>query len=265
MGHSPPEIFQFLSRSDNRVTVLTALTTDAAATRSTLQRQTGIPRSTVSRILHELEDRELVSRAAHRYEVTPFGRSLATRLRSVFDSIEAMQRLQTLLDKLSDTEPELAFTDYNNSEVLTPISTDPGAPTRRFADLLHAASCIRLLSPAAIPMLVDVNSVLGDGVQTVDVVIPRAELAVVQDASLSSQQLRDVVASGDVTLFAHDGDIPYFAGVIDGIAVIGLIDDVGSIQGYIETHDETVRSWTEATFEAYQRTAVHVDTEDLTA
>lgn len=94
MRESPRYLLQFLTRSDNRVIVLAALTTGASFTRSELQSETGIPRSTVSRILGEFRDRGLVSRVGHRYEVTPFGGFLAERLHSVFDSIESMQRLQ---------------------------------------------------------------------------------------------------------------------------------------------------------------------------
>lgn len=258
MKGSPHEIIQFLARSDNRVTVLVCLTTGASFTRPELQTKTGIPRSTASRILRELEDRELVSSVGRRYEATPLGRFLAGRLHSVFDSIEAMQRLQTLLTQLSDTDSDIPFMDHTRSELLTPTSSDPGAPTRRFADLLQAGSHIRLLVPAAIPVLFDVDSPIEDGTRTVEIVIPHTALPVRRDALMHPGQLRDATASGDVTLLAYDGDIAHLAGTIDTIAVVGLTDDAGTIQGYIETSDETVRSWTEAIVEAYQQNADRV-------
>lgn len=265
MKESPRDLLQFLARSDTRVTVLAALTTDqASSTRSDLQRETGIPRSTLSRILSELGDRELVSTVGHRYEVTLLGRFLAGRLHSVCDSVEAMQKLQTLLNQLSDTESAITFTDSTRGEILIPTSVDPEAPTRRFADLLQTASYVRLLIPATIPLLFDVCSAIGDGKQTVDIVMPRLAFEVERDNSMFSQQLRDVTASGAVTLFSYDGDIPHLAGMMDEIAVVGLIDDAGTVQGYVETNDETVRSWSEAVVEAYQRNAGRVTSKDLT-
>lgn len=255
MKDSPPEILRFLARSDDRITILTALTTDASFTRSELQTETGVPRSTLSRILNELEDRELVSSVGHRCEVTPFGRFLAERLHSVFDAIEVMQRLQTLLKQLPDTDHDVTFTDHAGSEILTPTSADPGASTRRFADLLHAASRVRLLIPAAISVLFEVDPAIGSEKRTFEVVIPRVALEMKRDNPRSSQQLRDAIVPGEVTLFAYDGDIPHFAGTIDEVAVVGLTDDAGTIRGHIETSDETARSWTEAIVTAYRRDA----------
>jgi predicted transcriptional regulator len=264
MKESPREVLRFLTRSDTRVTLLRTLITEASFTRSELQNETGIPRSTVSRILNEFRDRGLVSRAGQRYEVTPFGGFLAERLHSVFDSIEAVQGLQTLLTQLSDTNPDVTFLHHSRCEILTPTASDPGAPTRRFADLLHAASHVRLLVPKAIPVLFDVDSPVSEGTETLEVVVPHTALPVKRDESPFSRELRDVVASGDVTVFAYDGDVPYLAGLIDDIAVVGLTDDAGTVQGYIETSDETVRFWTEATVETYTRNASRVNTTNLT-
>lgn len=243
MTESPPELLQFLARSDNRVTVLASLATGASFTRSELQTETGLPRPTVSRILGEFKDRRLVSSGANRYEVTPLGRFLGGRLHSMFDAVETMQRLQTLLKQVSGTGTDTDGTYHARSELLTPTSADPGAPTRRFADRLHAASRVRLLVPAAIPQLFCVDATTGDGQQTVEVVL----------------------ASGDGALFSDDSDVPHFAGTIDGIAVVGLTDDAGTIRGYVETSDAAVRSWAETTVEAYTRNASRVDAEVLTS
>jgi hypothetical protein len=161
-----------------------------------------------------------------------------------------MQRLQQLLNQLSAANSDVTFTEYLSSEIVTPTSADPGAPARRFADLLQAASHVRLLVPAAIPALLDVDSAVGDGKQLFEVVIPRVELEVERDDSISAQRPRGVMASRDVMSFSYGGDITHFAGTIDEIVVVGLTDDAGDIQGYVETNDEIVRSRTEAIFDA---------------
>uniref|UniRef100_UPI00403F17BC helix-turn-helix transcriptional regulator n=1 Tax=Haladaptatus sp. DJG-WS-42 TaxID=3120516 RepID=UPI00403F17BC len=55
MRQPPLDILQFLVRSDSRATIFTTFTTNAFCTQSELQTETGIPRSTVSRIIGELE------------------------------------------------------------------------------------------------------------------------------------------------------------------------------------------------------------------
>lgn len=259
MSQSPPELLQFLTRSDNRVTVLEALATGTVSTRSELQRETGISRSTLNRILGELEDQNLASKVGYRYEVTLFGGFLAGRLRSVFDSVETILQLQRLLKQLSDTNPDSTFTDHTSSEILTPTSSDPVAPARRFADLLRAASHVRLLVPAVIPALSDVDSANGDGTQLFEVVIPHVAFEGAWDNSVASRRLRVLMKSGDVSVFSYEGDIDYVVGTIDKTAVVGLTDDAGTIQGYIETSDNIDRSSTEAIVEAYQQHADRVE------
>lgn len=255
MRKSPSGLVPFLTCSANRVAVLAAIATEASCSRSDLQTATGIPRSTVSRILDELDDHGLVSSVDHRYEVTPLGRVLAKRLNMVFDSIDVMQRLQTLLKQLSDTDPVITITDHDSWEILIPTSPDPGAPARRFADLLMAASHVRLLAPDVIPVLFDVNSPVGEEKETFEVVVTRGVLQGKGYSPRSAHPMRGVTPSGDITLFSSNEDISHVAGTIDDIAVVGLTDDAGAIQGYVETSDKAVRTWTDAILDAYCQSA----------
>lgn len=251
MNESPRLFLEFLALSPNRMTILTALANKTSVSRAELQRETGIPRSTLSRILGELGDRGLVSKVSHRYEATPFGGLVAARLYSIFNSIAAMQRLQALLNQLSDTDSDLIFTSHTNSEILTPTSADPRAPIRRLADLLHTVSHVRLLVPCIIPMLLEESSPIGMGKPTFEIVVPHTILKADKDDLGPPRGLRSMITSEDGTLFAYDGNIPYFAGTFDETAVVGLTDDDGTMQGFIETRDERICSWTQTTFEAY--------------
>lgn len=258
------EIVQFVVRSNGRATVLESLSPDASLKRSQLQREHGIPRSTVSRILSELETRELVSSDGNRYEVTPFGGFVVKRLHSICCSIEAMQQLQSLLSQISNPNPHITFAELSQGEIVTPTSVDPDAPARRLSDLLHAASLVRLIIPTPAPILFALETLTKEGMETFEVVIPRIALEVKRAELMAPPQLRDLIASNTLVLFSYDGDIAYVAGTIDETAIIGLTDHAGTIQGYVETSDETVRSWTASSVEAYQQSAECVNAEFLT-
>lgn len=251
------EVIQFLARSENHLAVLAALTRGGLFTKSELQTETGISRSTVGRTLSEFESLELVSSDNHRYKATPLGKLFSQRLHSVFDSIEAMQRLQTLLGQIAVTVPHMTFTDAVGSEILTPTSFDPEGPTRRFVDRLHAALHVRMLVPRGIPVLLEEDAAIS-GSQTFEVVIPHDALGFATESLPSAQQRRNVIATGEMSVFTSNADIPYLAGTIDGITVVGQTDTAGEIQGYLETGDETVRSWAENTIDAYQQQAERV-------
>lgn len=252
MDESPCEFLRFLARSPNRVTVLGAVASDAVVSRPELQLATGIPRSTLSRILGELGDRGMVSKVGHRYKVTPFGGFVADRLDSIVDSIAVVQRLNGLLDQLSDSHADLGFTSQTNSEILTATSADPRAPVRRFTDLLHSASHVRLVLSVAIPEMLEEDSTIRSGKSTFEIVIPSSVLKA-DDALDWSRRFRPVLASGVGTVFSYDGDIPYLAGMVDETAVVGLTNNAGTIRGYVETDDEHVQSWANMTVEAYVR------------
>lgn len=259
---SPSELVGYLLRSENRVAVLAALAS-GSATRPGLRAETGIDRATLDRLLGELCRRQLVTRTGRRYEVTPFGASLARRLRSVFDSVDVVQRLQLLLGQLPTADPDTGPPGGTTGEILAPTSPDPDAPTRRFVDILRTASDVRLLAPAIDPVSVDGALVVGAAGRTFELVIPRAALEEVTEPPTSAPWLRDVVVSGNPRLFVSDGDVPYLVGTLDDVAVVGLTDE-RVVRGYVETTDEAVRSLAGATVEAYRRGSRRIDIGDLT-
>lgn len=255
MRQSPRNLLQFFARSDNRIIVLEAIATRASFTQAEIQADTEIPRSTISRILEDFLTTGLLSRVDHGYKVTPLGGFLAERLDSITEVIEVTQQLHRLLKRLSDSKRKVANSDRTSSEIVSPVSSDPRAPTRRFTDLLQRASDVQLLVPTIVPMMFDLDVAMRAERRTFEVVLPQNALEVNRDNSTSPLRLREQVASSSARVFVYDGDIPHFVGMIDEFAIVGLIDDSGTINGYVETRDEALRAWTETTFGVFRRNA----------
>ena len=109
------ELLEFLSRSENRVAVLIAVSSRPSIFHADLHQAIDVPRSNLNRIHREMEDREPDMRTGHRYEATPLGELLGGRLRLVVASVDSTQRLQRLLNQLSATDPETEFTGQSHS------------------------------------------------------------------------------------------------------------------------------------------------------
>lgn len=259
---SPPEVLRFLARSDARRRILLALAADGPATRRALAAATSVPRSTLYRILGELDDRGLVARAGaegegegvnqqgdegvqveaeERYAPTPTGAFLADRLRSVVDTVEVTRLLQALAgqahradrahlaDEDGTGDAEDGSPSQSGVEVLVASAGDPRAPARRLADRLAAASRVRLLVPA--DGRVALEAALGarpEGDRSIEAVVA-AELveSAAADAS-TTRTLRAVVAAPDVALAVADADVPLVADA-DVPVVAGV--DVPAVAG----------------------------------
>lgn len=285
MRDSSADLVRFVTRSDRRSTVLRAVAS-GASTRRTVAVETGLDPAAVDRVLRGLCGRRLVERADRRYRVTPLGACLAEGLQALLESVEAAQRFQSLLQGLADADPGLGLADTTACEVLTPTSRDPHAPGRRFADRLQTVTRARLLLPALAPVVFDagfasgVDTTPGSGgaERTCDLVVPRAALgamacegtvegndATLTDRASASGWPHDAFPAEGTSLFVFDGAVPHLVGTVDEFAVVGLIDEAGTVRGYAETTDGAVRSWAAGTIGSHRRAAERVDTRTLTA
>lgn len=259
------DLLAFLTRSENRATVLMALAAEPA-TRRTLQAETGIPRATLSRILADFGERDLATRDGHEFAATALGRHLATELRSLLDAVAAGQEMQALAPWLPLSDLDLDLGDFGDAQVTLPTAVDPTAPVRRTADVLDESRRIRGLCNNVVPEILRVlrRAILEDGL-VADVTVTAAAFdAVSRDPDLRGL-VGDLLDVGRLDLRIHDGPIPLLAIEADGTVLLEVADDRGTIRGLIETDRDAVITWFDAAFEAYGRGAQPGTRERLTA
>lgn len=258
------DLVRFTARSENRIEVLSTLA-GAPSTRPELQEETGIPRATVSRILADFRDRDLVSREGHRYRTTPLGDVVAAGFASLVASVESARPLQTLSAWLPLDELGVGFDALADADVTLPTPTDPMAPVRRVAAVTGTAEHVRTACYS---------------------VVQPAILASLRGIDERDQRLEGVVDTGVLDVFAADPDLAelarglfesdgadiYLAAdevdpqliVADRATMFLVTDGEGAIQGLVETDEEAVRRWAEASFEAAKREAERLDVADAT-
>lgn len=261
---SPINLVSFVTRAGSRIDVLLALAS-GPQTRPDLQEETDIPRATLSRILADFRERELVTRDGHEYGTTPLGDLLAAELRSLFESVAAMGTLQTISQWITIDEFDVPFERLADADVIVPERADPLAPIRRAEELLVDASHVRVTAHNMVPGCLEaVWRAVTEGRQTFEGVLTLGAVETVANDPEMTNQARELFTSEDATGFVHPDDILPLIFVVDDLVWIAVTDDAGTIQGHIETTDETVRTWAEETVDAYKREAKPVEEAVLT-
>lgn len=258
------ELVSFLARSENRIEALLALES-GPATRSELQRSTGIPRATLSRILADFRDRDLADRDGHDFSITPLGTLLAAELRSLSESIDVGVELQRLDPWLPLSEIGVDVRDLTDATVTLPSTVDPLAPVRRTAEVVAASERVRGLCNNVVPEILRTlrRAVVEDGL-LVDVTVTADAFDAVTADPAVREVVRDLVGSGRVDIAVYDGGLPILAIDADGTVLLEVADDEGTIRGVVETEDEVIRSWFASSYWSYRRGAEHVVPELLT-
>lgn len=262
---TPMDLVSFVTRAESRVDALLALAS-GPRTRRELQAETDIPRATLGRVLADFRERDLATREGHRYQTTPLGDLLAAELGSLFESVAAMETLQTVREWLAIDEFDVPVERLADADVTLPEPTDPLAPIRRAEALLADGSRVRVAAHNMVPGCLEaVWRGVTDGRQTVEIVSTSAALAVASEDPTMAEQSRDLLAADEATLFVHDGDVLPAVIVVDDVVFMAVSDDAGAIQGHVETTDPTVRAWAEETIDALAREADPVPDELLAA
>ena len=254
------DLVSFVTRAENRVEALLTLA-PGPLTRPELEAETDIPRTTLSRVLADFRDRDLVSREGHHYRTTPFGALVATELESLFESVESTRALQTLAGWL----PEDLADDFDRlatADVTLPTPVDPMAPVKRAASVVEGADHVRTFCYSVVhaPILAALRGVAGQGQRLEGVIAAGVFDVVAADPDLA-ERARELFESGRVDLYLYDGGIEPQLIIADRTTMFLVTDEEGAIQGLVETGEASILPWAEELFESLRDEAEPVGPE----
>lgn len=254
-GDDPIELVCFLLRAESRVAVLHALD-EGVRSRFELIDATGIPRTTVRRILADLREQEVVRRDGHEYRLTTTGRQFVERLAAIETRIETMQRLRGIEPWLPTEAFDFDLETLADAEITLPDPAHPLAPIDWTYRRLLEADRFWMLSDSATP---DTLEACWRAMTT-----DRCEVVV-------SADLVDVIAvdtrgaglpPGSLQpggLYIVDRPIPCSLAVADDTVLLRVHDDAGSVAAVVESDAPAVQAWTEATRVAFDEVRESVD------
>lgn len=260
---SAVELLGFVARSENRLAALQALSPEPAS-RATLQAETDIPRATLSRILADCRDRDLVDRNGRTYALTPLGERLVAELEDLFDAVDRLQALQTLSGWLPVDELDVDLFAVDDLAVTLPSRIDPMAPIGRAATAVEDASLVRgfCYSLVHAPILAMTRDIVESGGRFEGVVSADILEVVASDPGLVGP-VGELVETGQAEVLVYHGGIETQFIITDDAVLFVVTDREGAIQGLVETAEPAIRDWAEARFAAHREAAEPLDPDAL--
>jgi len=228
LAESAVEYVAFLTRSEHRFHVLNLLA-DGASSREALRDQLDATRVTLSRILGDLEDRELVRRRTpdREYELTAFGEAVHRDLVRLQDTITVGQTYPRLISRLPTDWFDFDLRCLADGEHVHGNSEDPLAAARVIANAIRdGASCESLVGTfTSLPMYGYEQAIQNGSDPEVRVVFDsNVTDTMVEDASLRATWREIQSQAGSTVYFSLDERVPCTVDLVDGETVFFTVD-----------------------------------------
>lgn len=257
------ELVAFVALSGNRLAALRALSAESQR-RLAIQDATGIPRATLSRILADCAERDLVERTGPEYALTSLGERFVSGLDDLIDTVDRHQALQTLADGLPTDELDVDLFGVDDLSVTLPNRIDPMAPINRAAAVVESAAVVHGFCYSLIhaPILAMTRDIVDSGARFVGVVSAEVLEVVARDAELIGP-VEALVETGQAEIFVYRDGIETQFIIADDRVLFLVADADGAVQGLVETGEPAIRPWALERFEAYRATAEPLDPDAL--
>lgn len=258
------DLLEFVARSENRRQTLESLVS-GPITRAEVQEHTGIPRSTLNRILSDCLEHDLLVKNGHHYRTTLIGRYIATRLQELESNIETMADLQGILEWLPLDTFDFDINAFENAEVFRQRPADPHDPVRTVIPVLEGATSFRGLCDNAAhePIFAEWRAVT-EGGQRFEALLTPEVIDVIANDPVRADRFSDMLEIEGSRTYRYDGDIPCIIVIADDSVLLEAADEDGAIKGFVISDHPDIRAWAEATYESCKRKADPVGVGELT-
>jgi len=248
----PLDTVAYLSRSANRVAILRTVDAEPRDRRD-LEAEVGVSRSTLSRVLRELEtERGWIRRTADGYTTTTAGALVVEQFVPLLETIEALHTVGDALAYLPVDTMSLPVRHFHDATFVRPAEFDPTAPFEYGVDELRASQTLLSVGRTVPqPYVRAISEAVPDDL-SVELVVGGAYLDTVAESELATLW-DDIVV--ETAIYRYDGYVPYNLLVLDDVVHLWLCSDQGERAGLLETANSAVREWAIDTVEEYRREA----------
>ena len=250
------EQISFLTRSNHRIRILTGLLTAGSLTRREFRERLDASRSTVTRTLSALEERDLVVRTGDEYRLTPSGTIIADAVDDLVATVELTDELSTFIEWFPYSEYDIALEHFREAEITASTDPDPYAPSRKHAAAIRVASSYRMmLSSIDLQLVRSVGDNVEAGELELELLVPPSMEETISTGEFAST-LGSQIEAGGMTVYVTDKPVPFYLGLSgDRDVQIGVEDDEGFPRALLETGHEPLCEWAEGVYAEYRETA----------
>lgn len=257
----------YLARSRNRVDILEAIVSHPHSPRE-IADATGSARSTLERIISELEERGWAERTTEgKYVGTDAGRFVLDEFTPLVRAMEAVRTLGDEISWLPRDELSISLAHFIDATVRHPERSDPTEAIDHMTELMRGTEEFRVISNLRPPES-NANAIherVGAGQMSVDYVLTLEVLEYLSDDPERRGRWADTIDAG-ADLWVLEGTIPCNLWIFDDTVWIKNGDPESRHDTYgvpIVSDDDVVRSWGHDLIDRYRSQATPVDAETL--
>ncbi|WP_459193206.1 helix-turn-helix transcriptional regulator [Halosimplex sp. J119] len=255
------ETVAFLARSKHRIHVLSLLS-DGGRPRDEIAEELDATRVTLSRILGDLEDRELIARQlpGNSYELTRYGGSVSRDFRRLLGTVSVGQVDAAVLDRLPVDWLDFDLRCLTTAELVTGNGDDPMSAARAVASSVrHSSTRLALLGTFLSLPFHTFEDALRNGDEPDGAVVFDANVTqTIADDPTLSEQWRKIEAMAERTVYySIDQQIPCGIAVHDDETAFLTIDRKADNGFYVlrSTHPDVVE-WANRTITDWRAEAI---------
>lgn len=246
----------YLARSETRPAVLAELDAADGLERRGLRERVDASRSTVTRALDRMVEFGWVREDDGRvYRLTALGAFVADAYERVREDLETAAGLSAFLSRVPDEAFDLDPRLLAGARVTEATAAEPLAPIDRVTTIRAESTTVRELSTVVARESVEqVRERADEGEAAHEIVLSAEVVESLTNGSDYAEAFEATDAAG-VDYHVHDGDIPFLLALLDDRVALGVVDDEDRPVVLVESTDDRVYEWAEATFEAYRDAA----------
>lgn len=260
------EAISFLTRSENRVEVLTSLA-GGPHTERELVAETGVSDVTVGRILEDFEERGWVVERDGGHERTRVGDLVAEDYEQFADSMDLACRLGPDRELFPLDEFRFDLRLLTDAQVSDPDGFDPVRAVDRWKELLRGADRFVGVAPATTGTTVVAEffheEITEHGLEFSAVVSQRYYETVTARAEARQLVREELEAGAEMYLAADEAEFQVSVAAFDDVATISAYDDAGNLQAGIESRAEPVLEWVLDTYDRHREDATRLTPDDF--
>lgn len=236
----------FLTRSENRVTVLRTLG-DGPFTERELVDETGVSRVTVGRVLDDFQERGWAVETDDGYRRTRLGDVLAEDYSRLHESMDLACRLGPVRELLPTEEMPFDLRLLGDGLVSDPETFDALGAVDRWKQLVRQSDRVvgTAGSPTAKTAIAEPfhDAIVDSGV-TFEAVVSAGYVETATADADRRRLAREVVEAGAGLYLAEDiDDFSTELAAFDDLATMTAYDEAGNLRAGIETPADPVREW----------------------
>jgi predicted transcriptional regulator len=250
----------YLSRSENRVSLLAALVENQPRNRDELEAELSASKRTVSRVLTELTQKGYLQEGPAGFRLTTFGEVVAEAYLDYSDRFELAEKYRPFLANVDSTAVDLDITALRGASLTVAGDVNPYAPLDRALELRQDATQIRVVTP-----LIEKRSMeqltarmeRGEDLNF-EAIFPQRLYETVKSQRGYDGAFEREVQSDSVELRISPDSIDVIYSIIDDIVALGATVD-NEPYALLESKNPDLRAWVEQTIDEYKTAAVPVE------